>query len=96
MAVCAVNIAELCSGLLQHELANAHRLLHDLAYYDISPDDARQAGTYRYEFARKGVTLPLADALVASVAVGRGATLVTANTRHFPMDGLKVLEHRSR
>ncbi|MBI2918092.1 MAG: PIN domain-containing protein [Chloroflexi bacterium] len=93
LAVCAVNIAELYSGLFPWELSHAEQFLQDLAYYDIRADDARRAGTYRNEFARKGVTLSLADMLVAAVAVGRGACLVTANPRHFPMQELKLLEH---
>jgi hypothetical protein len=49
------------------------------------------AGQWRYDFARQGVTLHIADALIAAVAMEEEASLITANLKDFPMSGLQVL-----
>jgi predicted nucleic acid-binding protein len=50
------------------------------------------AGTWRREFALKGVTLSQADCLIAAVALSAGALLATGNPDDFPMSGVSV-EH---
>jgi predicted nucleic acid-binding protein len=83
LGVCAVNIAEFSSGVPSSELPYWDRLLSEFEYWDISHDDAVRAGAYRYDLARRGLSLPLPDALVAAVAATRDATILTANVRHF-------------
>ncbi len=61
-----------------------------LDLYPISWETARQAGRLRYDWARKGQTLSLADATIAAVALGHALTLLTDNRRHFPMAGLSL------
>jgi predicted nucleic acid-binding protein len=54
--------------------------------------EGTRAGTWRREFAERGVTLHQADRLIAAAAVGIGAGLATANVDDFPMPELTV-EH---
>lgn len=93
LGVCCVNVAELYSGLGQEEHAKADSLLGTLGYYDVTREIAKEAGRYRYDYARQGTALSTADTLVAATAIAGGATLVTANTRDFPMEDIRVLEH---
>jgi len=51
-----------------------------------------QAGRWRRQFAKRGVTLSQADCLAAAAALGVGARLATSNLRDFPMKGL-VVDH---
>jgi hypothetical protein len=51
-----------------------------------------QAGTWRREFAERGVTLHQADCLIAAAAAGVDASLATANVDDFPMYEV-ALEH---
>lgn len=51
-----------------------------------------RAGTWRREFAERGVTLHQADCLIAAAAAGVGASLATANVADFPMSDV-VVEH---
>lgn len=44
---------------------------------------ARQFGQHKAALSRKGEILPDADVLIASIALARGAELVTGNLRHF-------------
>jgi predicted nucleic acid-binding protein len=93
LGLCCINVAELYSGLSHEERARADRLIDSLDFYDVTREVAKQAGQYRYDFARRGVTLSTADTLVAATAVAESATLVTANTKDFPMKEIDLLEH---
>ena len=46
---------------------------------------ARTAGTWRREFASRGITLWQGDCLIAAAAAGHGARLCTGNPKDFPM-----------
>lgn len=85
LCVCCVNVAELYSGLSREQGAKAKLLIDALDYCDATPDAAIQAGIYRYEFARQGISLSVTDTLVAAIAKANDAIIVTANTRHYPM-----------
>ena len=56
-----------------------------MRYYDIVPEVARNAGRLKYEWGRRGVTLSLADSLIAAVVLHYGLLLITDNEKHFPM-----------
>jgi predicted nucleic acid-binding protein len=87
-----VNVEEVVRGLRPAEVDRAGLLLSGLRLARLEGQDGMRAGTWRREHAERGVTLSQADCLIASAAVGLGATLATGNPKHFPMDGL-VLEH---
>ncbi len=92
LAVCCVSIAELFSGLSDAERAAVEPVIGGLDYLDIDEGAARLAGSFRYTHARRGMQLSTPDALQAALAVRRGATLVTANVKDFPMPELRVEE----
>jgi predicted nucleic acid-binding protein len=90
--ICAVNIDEVLRGVREHERAGAMRLLSGLHVAPLGRTEGTRAGDWRRDFAGRGVTLSQADCLIAAAAVGVGARLATANTKHFPMAELEV-EH---
>jgi predicted nucleic acid-binding protein len=71
LGFCGINVAEVYSGLRPEEQDRADRLLDALDFHDIPREAAKQAGQYRYDFARQGVALSATDSLVAGVARGR-------------------------
>ena len=91
LAVCAVNIAEFFAGLPPDRRATWDQFFAALPCWPISPGAARQAGIWRYDFARRGVTLSLPDTLIAAVAGEYSATIVTSNAKDYPMEGLALL-----
>ena len=93
LGVCCVNVAELYAGLGQEERERADRLLATLDYYELTQEIAKEAGRYRFEFARRGTVLSTADTLIGATAIHQGAILVTGNDRDFPMDDIQILEH---
>jgi predicted nucleic acid-binding protein len=68
-------------------------LIDSLDYYQVTRETAKQAGDFRYQFARQGTILTLADTLIAATAVSVGAMLVTANAKDFPMWEVQLLRH---
>ena len=93
IGVCCVSVAELYAGTSHENRAAADQLIESMEYYEVSQEAAKEAGRYRYEFARRGTTLSTADTLIAATAIAQGATLITANTRDFPMENIELLEH---
>lgn len=89
-ATTTINVEEIVRGLRTSETGAALALFAGLEVLPVQADAAWQAGTWRREFARQGMTLWQADCLVAAVAHVHGASLVTGNPKDFPMRELDV------
>ena len=93
LAVCAVGLTEVYSGFDAQERIENGLVIDRWLYYETTPAIAKEAGRYRYEFARTGTALSATDSLIAAVAIANGATLITNNLRHFPMREIRLLSH---
>lgn len=91
LCVCDVVIAEVHSGVVPADMKDADDFLGSCEYLHTTPAAARQAGRWRFDQARRGMSLGVADALVAAAAHAHGATLVTGNARHYPMEEVALL-----
>jgi len=91
LCVCDIVIAEVFSGLLPEHREAGERLLSACTFLPTSPAIAQQAGQWRYDFARRGITLATTDTLVAATAAANGATIVTSNVKDYPMPDLPVV-----
>lgn len=91
LGVCCVNVAELYSAIAEADREKTAELMDALSYFEVGRDAARLAGQYRYAFARSGIQLSAADAIVAATAVHHGATLATGNTAHYPMEDISLV-----
>jgi predicted nucleic acid-binding protein len=92
LATTAINAEEIVRGLRPSEAKSAHALFNGLRVLPVRREDAELAGTWRREFAARGITLHQADCLIAATAVGVSARLATGNVKDFPMDGLALEE----
>lgn len=92
LGICAINVAELYSGLSKPEQTKAEPLVDSLNFYEVTREAAKQAGNYRFSFARQGISLSVTDTLIAAVAVEQGATLITANVKDYPMPEVRLLK----
>ena len=88
--VCSINVEEVVRGLHPHEEADAAALFRGLRTAPLGKSEGAQAGAWRRDQARRGITLPQADCLIAAAALGVGARLATGNPHDFPMAGLSV------
>jgi predicted nucleic acid-binding protein len=89
LACCTINVIEVYAGMRPKERAATDFFLDNLEYYEVSRNIAERAGTLRYQWARKGHSLSLADVTIAAVAIEHGLILLTDNQRHFPMPELQ-------
>jgi tRNA(fMet)-specific endonuclease VapC len=94
VAVCGISVAEFYSGLTEAVEEGWQRFFASVQYLDITPAAAMRAGRYRYRSRLAGNNITTTDALMAAVASEYGATLVTGNVKHFPMEDLIILSIR--
>lgn len=90
--VCVISVEEIWRGLRPSEEPAVRRLFGALRLAPLGLAEGIRAGTWRREFAERGVTLHQADCLIAAAAAGVGASLATANLADFPMSDV-VVEH---
>ena len=90
LACCPINVAEVYTGLRPKEEERTRDLLSSLQYYAITFPIAERAGLLRRNHRLKGQTLSITDALIAAVALHYELTLVTDNTKDFPMAELSL------
>lgn len=91
----AINIAEVYSGIPKELEKDTDKFINSLGYFDISRKMAKLAGLFRFQFFQKGVSLSIADSIIAATALSHDATVVTANIKDFPQREVKVLELKS-
>lgn len=98
LCVCSVVMAEIYSGLRPQHRDTGEQLLNACEFLPTGPEAATQAGTWRYDYARRGIVLSTTDVLVAATAHANAATIVTRNTDHYPMaeSSLEALPRPSR
>ena len=88
---CDVVTCETLSRGTDTELRHLRTLLDALEYVATSPESAQWAGESRRQRQRVGGRRALADALIAGVAQGLRATVVTRNRPDFERQGVAVL-----
>lgn len=88
---CAINVEEVERGIKGDPESVAAAMLFDgLEVVPLGRAEGRQAGRWRRDLARAGVTLSQADCLVAAAAVTIGGRLATGNPSDFPMTEVRV------
>ena len=90
VALSVVTMAEVLSSVRYDEEAPINKLLGFFFVLDISESIARQASLYLRQF-RASQSLDVSDALIAATAYFAGGTLITRNTKRYPMDDITVL-----
>jgi hypothetical protein len=91
LCTCDVVVTELYAGVRPGDREKARRLLAALQLLPTSFDVARQAGEWRYTYARRGRALATTDVLIAATAHAHQATIVTGNGDDYPMPELSLL-----
>jgi predicted nucleic acid-binding protein len=86
-----VCVAEFLVGVPDPDREEALRFLATIPAADVTFEVAALAAAYRRRWLRQGTDILLPDALIAATAVVAGATLVTGNVKHFPMEELRVM-----
>jgi predicted nucleic acid-binding protein len=90
LACCAINVAEIYAGMRPMEEQRTTTLLRSLKFYPIPFPVAELAGRLKRDYRKKGRTFSLTDILIAAVAIHYQLTLITDNTKDFPMKDLQL------
>lgn len=94
VALCAVTVAELYSGLSSKNRVKWEEFLSSLPYWNITREAAMQSGIDRKAASDAGRTLPLTDSLIAALAREQDAIILTSNVKDYPTPGTNVLSLR--
>ncbi len=91
IGVSTITVAEVYKNAFDHEFLDIEELFSKNIPTDVNTEIARLAGKYWKEFHPKLEKLSLSDTIVAATTRFYDATLVTLNTRHFPMTDITVI-----
>ena len=93
---CLINIIEVYAGMKDKEKSATRKLLDSLEYYQVTRELAERAGDYKRYYAKRGITLSLADVTIAAVAIGKNLILATDNPKHYPMPEISLKQINTR
>jgi len=90
VALCAITIVEIYSGLNEKKRTKWKNWLLALPYWHISRAAAQRAGVDRKTASDGGRTFSVTDSLIAAVARENDATVLTSNIKDYPMNDVQV------
>lgn len=83
-------VCEVATGVLAHPDPDLKVFLEPLEFVQPGPETALLAGSWRADARRRGLSLSLADALIAAAAEAAGAVVLTRNLRDFALAPVRV------
>jgi predicted nucleic acid-binding protein len=92
LAISTLTHLEIYQGMKSGEEKATNSFLDGLITIDVDIPIARQAGILLRNLRSKGITIGIADAIIAATALQFGVSLITNNTEHYPFAGLKVIK----
>jgi len=94
LALSTLTITELRSGWTSKEADFFLPRLYALcAVVPVTKEIAEQAGNWRQEYKRKGLSLGTPDTVIAATAYVNNYPLLTNNAKHYPMPELTLYKH---
>ena len=85
-----VSVFEVRVGMHPEEKASTEKLLSALERYPVGEGIAQKAADYYRAFAKQGITLHIADLIIAATAAEYELTLVSYNWEHFLMKDIQI------
>ena len=91
LAISTLTHLEIYQGMKTSEEGATNAFLDGLISVVVDIPIARRAGSMLGELRSKGMTIGIADAIIAATALQFGAPLLTNNVEHYPFPNLKVI-----
>lgn len=88
--ISTISVTEVIAGTKPEDIPTVMRFLLKFHIETPTATIAEKAGRYLYNFARKGITLTLADTTIAATAASQQLILITHNHKHFPMEDISL------
>ncbi|MFC1934328.1 type II toxin-antitoxin system VapC family toxin [Chloroflexota bacterium] len=92
LAISTLTHLEIYQGMKTGEEGLTNAFLDGLISVAVDIPIARRAGTMLSGLRSKGMTIGIADVIIASTALQFGAPLLTNNIEHYPFPDLKVIK----
>ncbi|MBI3962086.1 MAG: type II toxin-antitoxin system VapC family toxin [Deinococcus sp.] len=89
--ISVLSIFEVQVGMLPSEARRTNQFLSGLLQIPLDPAIATLAAQQVRTLRTQGISLSPIDAMIAATAMQYGLTLVTYNSRHYPMPELQLL-----
>lgn len=90
LSISVISIAEIYKNIFPSELPATEDYLDQHIIFDVDQKTAKIAGLYWQQYAKQLKNLSLTDCLIAATANVNNLTLVSLNTKHFPMKDIKI------
>ena len=91
LAISTLTHLEIYQGMKAGEERATNAFLDGLISVVVDIPIARRAGAMLGDLRSKGLTIGIADAIIAATALQFGAPLLTNNVEHYPFHNLKVI-----
>ena len=91
LAISAITHLEIYQGMKAGEEEATNAFLDGLVSVAVDVPIARRAGIALGGLRSKGITIGIADAIIAATALQLDAPLLTNNVEHYPFTDLKVI-----
>lgn len=92
LSISTVTIAEIYKNILPSETITTEELINKAIIWDITAQIGKQAGLYWQQYHKNLKNLHIIDCMIAATANINNLTVVTLNTRHFPMSDISILD----
>lgn len=87
-----ITIAEIYKNIYLSEFTTTEGLIKELYIWDVNLNIAKEGGLYWKEYIKKYKKINILDCLVAATAKEHDLSVITLNTRHYPMIDIKVID----
>ncbi|MDZ4247359.1 MAG: PIN domain-containing protein, partial [Dehalococcoidia bacterium] len=92
LAISVITHLEIYQGMKSGEQRATNAFLDGVTSVVADISIARRAGMMLGKLRTKGITIGIADAIIAATALQLGAPLLTNNVEHYPFPDLKVIK----
>jgi len=92
LAISTLTHLEIYQGMKGDEEETTNAFLDGLTSVAVDVPIARWAGRMLVELRSKGMTVSIADSIIAATALQLGTPLLTNNIEHYPFPDLKVIK----
>lgn len=92
LSISTITIAEIYKNIFPSEIVKTENFIQEFLVWDVTSVIAKQGGLYWQQFSKQLKNLNLTDCLIAATANVNEATLISLNTKHFPMKDIKVIK----
>lgn len=92
LSISSISIAEIYKNVFPSELENTQDILNKFKVWDVTAIVAKRGGLYWQHYEKKLKALHIFDCIIAATAKEYNLSVLTLNTRHFPMSDIRVVD----